>query len=100
LYTLEYDRYIAEQGARYLGATEFRRYENVSYEEFNNIIKDLQNELRDNQKAGKKTFVYFHYGGHGIQDNFTYAICNASRPLKEETKDATEKLPQVKFPLE
>lgn len=34
-------------------------------------------ELKASKKAGIKTLVVFLYGGHGIQDNFTYALCNS-----------------------
>ena len=33
--------------------------------------------MKESKKAGEKTLVVFLYGGHGIQDNFTYALCNS-----------------------
>ena len=51
---------MAEAGASsLLGATDIRRYDNVSVAEFSKITKDLADELHVNKKAGKKTLVYF-----------------------------------------
>lgn len=53
-----------------------RTLTNPSYQEFLKFINDLMKECRQNHKAGERTFVLFQYGGHGIQDNFTYALCS------------------------
>ena len=36
----------------------------------------LMKECKENSKAGEKTLVLFCYGGHGIQDGMTQALCS------------------------
>jgi len=88
LYTLEYDRAKAEEGIRALGANDIRSYKDLEFQELSKVLTNLAKELRANSLAGKKTFVYFQYGGHGTLDGYTYAICNS------------EKKNKVRFPLE
>ena len=52
---------------------------------FNQILNKLVKLIRANAKAGKRTFVYFQYGGHGFQENgFTQALCNIELTDDEE----------------
>ena len=37
--------------------------------QFNQIIKALKKIIVENNNAGKRTFVYFQYGGHGFVDS-------------------------------
>lgn len=99
LYTLEYDRQQAEAGvSSLLGASDIRRYENVSCKEFVKIFKELADELHANKKLGKKTLVYFQYGGHGVQDVLTDAICNSE--AEAEDLLIAEKKTKVRFSIE
>ena len=49
--------------------------------------------MKANKKAGEKTLVVFLFGGHGIQDNFTYALCNSLNlpkifaPMEQKLRD-------------
>ena len=65
--------------------TVFRHHWDIDYDQFNKVIKDLKKIIRDNSKAGKMTFVYFHYGGHGFVDDEgnTHALCNIEVPNDE-----------------
>ena len=36
-------------------------------------------ELLNNASQGQKTLVFFYYAGHGIQKNYTYAVCNEDK---------------------
>ena len=38
----------------------------------NNLIRECSADAA----KGERTFVLMTYGGHGIQDNFTYAMCS------------------------
>ena len=42
--------------------------------------------IRKNSKAGKKTFIYFQYGGHAFLDNVgnIEALCNIEVPCDED----------------
>ena len=50
------------------------------------VIYNLSKLIRANARAGKKTFVYFQYGGHGFVDDEgkTRALCNIEVPNDEE----------------
>ena len=47
---------------------------------------ELVKLVRANAKAGKRTFVYFQYGGHGFIDDegSTRALCNIEVPNDQE----------------
>lgn len=65
LHTLEYDRKKVHEGVESLGATDFRHYSDLTFNGFQDLFVKLSKEITNNAKAGKKTFLYFHYGGHG-----------------------------------
>ena len=56
---LNNDYRLAVQGAKNLGATILKHFENLDFDGFHNLIKELNKILRDNAAAGKKTFIYF-----------------------------------------
>ena len=41
-----------------------------------NTFTELYKECKVNSKAKEKTLVLFSYGGHGIQDGMTQALCS------------------------
>lgn len=71
-----------------VGQVELRNYDDLSFNEFSTVFTDLTNDLKAYKEAGEKISVIFLYGGHGIQDNLTYALCNSLD------------LNQICFPLE
>ena len=57
--------------------SEVRRYVDLSYEELKALLSDLKIEIIQNQGAGKKTLLIFHYSGHAvIRVNSTHIIIN------------------------
>ena len=76
LTTLRYDRVKFSQGLKCLGITDVRYLTNPSYIELRNTMNKLYKECRTNNKAGERTLVLFQYGGHGLQDNYTFAMCS------------------------
>ena len=76
LKTLHYDRSKFVKGLACLGITDVRYLTDPSWLEFRDTMNNLYKECKDNFKAGERTFVLFLYGGHGLQDNFTYAMCS------------------------
>ena len=65
-----------------------RHLTNPSFAEFEMTFIDLKSECRRNQRDGERTLVLFQFGGHGVQDNFTYALCSTIDRMK------------IAFPLE
>ena len=59
-------------------------------------MNDLYKECNRSHKAGERTFVLFEYGGHGLQDNFTYAMCSTIErkmvafPVERKVRDLSE----------
>ena len=53
-------------------------HHDIDFEEFNMVIRNLAKLIRANIRAGKRTFVYFQYGGYGFVDDEgkTQALCN------------------------
>ena len=69
--------------------SEIRKHENLSKQEFNTLMMSIKDEVFANQKKGLKTWVFFHYGGHGLMNNgYTEVVCNSRNPL------------HLRFPLE
>ena len=73
---LRYDRVKFTEGLKCLGITDLRLLTNPSFPQFLKTMNDLYKECKRNHKAGERTFVLFQFGGHGIQDNFTFALCS------------------------
>lgn len=73
---LRYDRAKFTKGLKCLGITDLRLLTNPSFPQFLKTMNDLYKECKRNHKAGERTFVLFQFGGHGIQDNFTFALCS------------------------
>ena len=61
-------------------------HHDIDSRQFNQILNKLVKLIRANAKAGKRTFVYFQYGGHGFvdDDGFTQALCNIEVTDDEE----------------
>ncbi len=58
-----------------------------TYEQLHALFKDMQEEIRKNSRHGEKTLVFIYYAGHGVNDEFTFAVVNDEGKKK-------------KFPLE
>lgn len=66
LKTVRYDREKFVQGCRCAGISDIRQFNNPSFRQLNVVVSALQKEVKDNGKNNQKTFVLFHYGGHGF----------------------------------
>jgi hypothetical protein len=55
---LDNDQQLAEEGARNLGATIFKHYKNLDFENFHKLIGELNKLLKKNAAEGKKTVLY------------------------------------------
>jgi hypothetical protein len=53
--------------AKNLGMTIWKQCRDIDRKQFFSVIKELKKFIKKNTEEGKKTFVYFHYGGHGVQ---------------------------------
>ena len=60
------DEKDAEEIAKNLGMTVWKQCRDINRKQFDLVIVELTKLIRRNSKEGKKTFVYFHYGGHGV----------------------------------
>ena len=93
---LRYDRVKFNTGLKCIGITDVRQLTNPSYQEFLKTMNDLYKECNRNHKAGERTFVMFQYGGHGLQDNFTFAMCSTIErnkiafPIEKKVRDLSE----------
>ena len=73
-----------------------RTVTNPSYAVLLKTMNDLYKECNRNHKAGERTFVLFQYGGHGLQDNFTFAMCSTIErkkiafPIEKKIRDLSE----------
>ena len=73
-----------------------RELTNPSYAVLLKTMNDLYKECGRNHKAGERTFVMFQFGGHGIQDNFTFVLCNTIErkkiafPIEKKIRDLAE----------
>ena len=96
LKSLRYNRAKFEQGLKCIGITDVRHLTNPSFPEFLESMDDLEAECNRNHEAGERTFVLFQYGGHGLQDNFTYAMCSTIErkkiafPIEKKARDLAE----------
>ena len=57
---------------------DIREYRNVTRKKMSNTFTELYKECKVNSKAKEKTLVLFSYGGHGIQDGMTQALCSTT----------------------
>ena len=55
---LDSDQLMAEEGAKSLGATIFKRYQNLNFDEFQKLVVELNKILKKNAADGKRTFIY------------------------------------------
>lgn len=93
---LRYARQKFYEGVRGLGYSEIRYIQNPTKEKLETTFKLLENECVANEKKGELTFVIVHYGGHGFQDNMTYALTNTIErhntafPIESEIRKLSE----------
>ena len=73
-------------GVQSLGAkrTEIIIEDDLKHEDFCELFNDIKEKLQDNLNNKEKTFVFFYYSGHGLQDNMSYAACNEMKDYPME----------------
>ena len=64
-FLIEDEKNVAEI-AKNLRMTIVKHHRDIDFDQFQEVITELSNFIRKNKAAGKKTFVYFQYGGHAI----------------------------------
>ena len=61
---------------------------NLSFDDFDQLFKDLNFRIKANTIAGEKTLVILDVASYGMQKNFVYVMCNDNEVSK------------MKFPFE
>ena len=73
--------------------TAYIHHWDIDFDQFLEVIRNLIKLIRANTKAGKRTFIYFQYGGHGFVDDegLTWALCNIEVP--NDVEDSSQLYP-------
>ena len=83
----ETDAQNFKKGAKKLGArlVHLKMMPDAGYDDLKDLFSELQKELLNAETSGQKTLVFFYYAGHGVQKNFTFAVCNEEKlyPLEK-----------------
>ena len=82
---VEDDLEVIRHGFKLLGVKEknTRIVRDATYEDFKDIYNFLMNRITVLQEQAKESnqepviLVFFYYGGHGLQENYTYACLNS-----------------------
>ena len=95
---LRYDRAKLKQGLKCLGFKDedIRVLDDPSMKVFTDTMNTIRSDCTKHYKETNgdgKSFVLIQYGGHGIQHNYTFALCNTIErkkiafPLEQKTRD-------------
>ena len=82
------------KGVKGLGARDedITVIEEADFEKMKEVIKRLSLDVANNWENGRmRTLVFFYYAGHGMMNNYTYAVLNAP---------AGTKISRTRYPLE